>query len=247
MPLLHCPVVTSWSLVSPPRLLPPSLSCLQNEGFESNDFHCLLKLWHSWTSVRGSCACYTVRNEIPDLICQWSDPEVSPLNSNFCLLPHLSGISKYLALTASVPGTVPTFLQSSEAANKLPWSGRVPRMPFSCVFSLPLPSLHLFHPPGVHVSLQDRVWGLLTICVCVCVLSCVQSFAAPWTTRLLCPEDSPGKNTVMGCHVLLQGIFPTQGSNLGLLHCKWTLCHLSLYTLGKLFTLLGVSVYSSIK
>ena len=31
--------------------------------------------------------------------------------------------------------------------------------------------------------------------------------------RLLCPRDSPGKNTGMSCHALLQGIFPTQGSN----------------------------------
>ena len=36
-------------------------------------------------------------------------------------------------------------------------------------------------------------------------------------TRLLCPWDSPGKNTGVGCHFLLQGIFPTQGSNLCLL------------------------------
>ena len=38
----------------------------------------------------------------------------------------------------------------------------------------------------------------------------------PW---LLCPWDSPDKNTGVGCHALLQGIFLTQGSNLGLLHC----------------------------
>ena len=31
--------------------------------------------------------------------------------------------------------------------------------------------------------------------------------------RPLCPGDSPGKNTGVGCHALLQGIFPTQGSN----------------------------------
>ena len=43
---------------------------------------------------------------------------------------------------------------------------------------------------------------------------------------LLCPWDSPGKNWV-GCHFLLQGIFPTQGSNLGLLHCDQILYHLS--------------------
>ena len=34
-----------------------------------------------------------------------------------------------------------------------------------------------------------------------------------WPARLLCPWDSPGKNTGVGCHTLLQGIFPTQGSN----------------------------------
>ena len=38
--------------------------------------------------------------------------------------------------------------------------------------------------------------------------------------RLLSPWDFPGKDTGRGCHFLLQGIFPTQGSNLGLLHCR---------------------------
>ena len=38
--------------------------------------------------------------------------------------------------------------------------------------------------------------------------------------------DSPGKNTGVDCHVLLQGIFPTQGSNPGLPHCRWILYHL---------------------
>ena len=36
--------------------------------------------------------------------------------------------------------------------------------------------------------------------------------------RLLCPWDSPGNNAGVGCHALLQGIFPTQGSNWNLLH-----------------------------
>ena len=35
--------------------------------------------------------------------------------------------------------------------------------------------------------------------------------------------DSPGKNTGVGCHTLLQEIFPTQGLNPGLTHCRWTL------------------------
>ena len=46
--------------------------------------------------------------------------------------------------------------------------------------------------------------------------------------RLPCPWDSPGSNTGMGCHFLLQGIFPTQGLNqhlLCLLHCRQILYH----------------------
>ena len=51
-------------------------------------------------------------------------------------------------------------------------------------------------------------------------------------TKLLCPWDSPGKNPRVGCHALLQGTFPTQGLNLGLLCLlHWQgdslpLCHL---------------------
>ena len=40
-------------------------------------------------------------------------------------------------------------------------------------------------------------------------------------------HGGPGKNTGVGCRFLLQGIFPTQESNLGLLHCKQILHHLS--------------------
>ena len=81
----------------------------------------------------------------------------------------------------------------------------------------------------------------LCVCVCVCVRVCVharacssisrvQLFAVLRTvahTRLLCPWNSPGKNTGVGSHFLLQGIFLTQGSNLGLLHYGQILYHLS--------------------
>ena len=47
-------------------------------------------------------------------------------------------------------------------------------------------------------------------------------------TRLLCPWDFPGKDTGVGCHFLLQGIFPTQGSNEPcLLHCRQILYQVS--------------------
>ena len=54
-------------------------------------------------------------------------------------------------------------------------------------------------------------------------------FATPWTMALslLCPWNSPGRNTGVDCHFLLQRIFLTQGSNLSLLHCRQILYHLS--------------------
>ena len=44
-------------------------------------------------------------------------------------------------------------------------------------------------------------------------------------TKLLCPWDSPGKNTGMGSHFLLQGIFMAQGLNPCFLHCRQILYH----------------------
>ena len=61
--------------------------------------------------------------------------------------------------------------------------------------------------PFPYKSMLPFVFGLM----CVKSLSHVQLFVTLWTTRLLCPWNSPGKIPGMGCHVLLQGIFPTQG------------------------------------
>ena len=60
-------------------------------------------------------------------------------------------------------------------------------------------------------------------------LSRVQLFATPWigAHQGLCPWTSPGKNTGVGCHSLLQETFLTQGLNSGLLHCRQILYHLS--------------------
>ena len=62
-------------------------------------------------------------------------------------------------------------------------------------------------------------------CVCVCARTClVTQLCLTFCNPMDCSppgssvhEDSPGKNTRVGCHALLQGIFPTQGSNPGLL------------------------------
>ena len=66
--------------------------------------------------------------------------------------------------------------------------------------------------------------------VYVCMLSHVWLTATPWTVACQVPLswNFPGKNNGLGCHFLLQGIFPTQGSNLcplHLLYCRRTLYH----------------------
>ena len=66
----------------------------------------------------------------------------------------------------------------------------------------------------------------MALCVCVCVCVCVRARAQSCLTlckpmdsiRLLCSRNFPGKNTAVGCHALLQGIFLSQGQNPHLQH-----------------------------
>ena len=66
-------------------------------------------------------------------------------------------------------------------------------------------------------------------CVCVFSYSYVWPFVTLWTVACrVSLWDSPGKNTTVGGHALLQGIFSTQGLNpclLCLLHCRQILYH----------------------
>ena len=73
--------------------------------------------------------------------------------------------------------------------------------------------------------------ALFTICECMCI-----SHLIMWNTlwpqglqpaSFLCRRDSPGKNTGVSGHPLLQGIFLIQASNLDLLHCRQIIYHLS--------------------
>ena len=79
----------------------------------------------------------------------------------------------------------------------------------------------------------------MCVCVCVCVCAHAHTRLVIQSCLTLCNPmdhslpgssgygDSPGKNTGVGCHFLLQGIFVTQGLNPGLPHCRRILCHLS--------------------
>ena len=78
---------------------------------------------------------------------------------------------------------------------------------------------------------SDTTERLNCNCLYVCMLSRFSHVWSPLGSSV--HGDSPGKNTGMGCHFLLQGIFPTQGSNLHLLHLlHWQVGSLPLDHLG---------------
>ena len=92
--------------------------------------------------------------------------------------------------------------------------------------SLGRPSCFMFvcQPP-------QRLWKVLerTLCCAVLVAQSCPTFCDTMDCSLPGSSswDSPGKNTGVGCHVPFQGIFPIQGSNPGLLHCRLILYRVS--------------------
>ena len=70
----------------------------------------------------------------------------------------------------------------------------------------------------------------MRLCVCARLCSTLWPHGL-WPTRRLCLWDSSGKSTGVGCHFLLQGIFPTQESSPSLPHCRQMLYPLSLEVL----------------
>jgi len=79
-------------------------------------------------------------------------------------------------------------------------------------------------------NVKTQVTYLNEVCAVLCLVA--QLCPTLWDPMDFPPGssvhgDSPGKNTRVGCHSFLQGIFPTQGSNPGLLHCRWILYRLS--------------------
>ena len=82
----------------------------------------------------------------------------------------------------------------------------------------------------LRASVGSALGHSLDLCVVVVQsLSHVWLFATLWTVarQASYPWDFPGKNTGAGCHCLLQGLFPTQGLNPCLLHCRQILLPLS--------------------
>ena len=76
-------------------------------------------------------------------------------------------------------------------------------------------------------GLKGKNAHLVKVLVASVVSDSLRPYGQLLPTRLIGSWDSPGKNTAVGSHSLLQGIFPTQRSNPGLPHCRQIPCHLS--------------------
>ena len=80
---------------------------------------------------------------------------------------------------------------------------------------------------------NDQMFLKLGLSYVLCLCLVAQSCLTLWDPKNCSPpgssvhEDSPGQNTGISCHALLQGIFPTQGLNSGLPHCRRILYQLS--------------------
>ena len=81
---------------------------------------------------------------------------------------------------------------------------------YTCFHSPPNPSSH----PGRHITLFRVSCPIQEVLVAQSLIESdsLQPYGLE-PARLLCPWDSPGKDTGVSCHFLFQGIFPTQGSN----------------------------------
>ena len=127
--------------------------------------------------------------------------------------------------------------QSMEFSRQEYWSG----LPFPSPGDLPDPGIKPGSPALQADALpsEPQIWSikslqgeclllfnLLHACQVTTVMSDSLQPLGLWLARLLCPWNSPGKSTGVGCPFLLQGIFSIF-PNLGLLHCRWILYRLS--------------------
>ena len=78
---------------------------------------------------------------------------------------------------------------------------------------------------GSIILIISAIITLLLLFSCSVMSSSLRPHALQ-PTGLLCPWDSPGRNTRVSCPSLFQGIFPTQGLNPGFPRCRWILYHL---------------------
>ena len=167
--------------------------------------------WHNWTSS-SSFPCHQC------LSLHLSHMGSAPLSSGCLVLEDFPWHEMKGRVPLGFSGGTGSLRTGHPSTSVLPSSAcRSPcqAMPGSvCLDMLPT-------PPFSKVLIPLRM-GFCLKMRCVCVLSHSVVSYSLWPhrlqpARLLCPWNFPAKNTGAGCHFLLQGLFPTQGSNSHLL------------------------------
>ena len=157
---------------------------------------------------------------------------MTSLNLCVCLLNHFSCVQLFLTLWI-----VAHRASLSMGFSRQEYQSGLPRPPPGDIPDPGIEPVSLTSPAlASRFFTTSAIWEaqvyIASISVCWSQsLSHVRLFGTPWKSSLsgsFIHGNSPGKNTGVGCHALLQGIFLTQGSNPGLPHCRQILYCLSL-------------------
>ena len=151
----------------------------------------------------GSCQEHSSNPKGMPALCYFTALELSSLYLNRTMLPILG----------SCPSNVlqwHTGLHHSSATVQLPGQPPTPSMSFERSAALRLLVVDVSPAPTVRPETCEAL--SLHACLVAPVMSDSLRPCGPQPSRLLCPWDSPGRNTAVGCHFFPQGIFPTQRS-----------------------------------
>ena len=137
----------------------------------------------------------------------------------------MSGAASHTCMHAKLLQSCSTLCDPMTVAHQSPLSMRFSKQEYWSGLPCPPPRESSQPRDQTHVSNISCIDRRVLYHCCCQVASVVSDSVQPHRrqpTRLPYPWDSPGKNTGVGYHALLQGIFQTQGSNpwlLCLLHC----------------------------
>ena len=163
-----------------------------------------------------------------------------PCQSYFLYMPHMQPLFSVYPVPSQARLSIISYLAHyhSQPLQSLLYTGARAVM-YVCKTGY-IPPLPIFLPRDTRrLQQKPQTWraclqnvALINDWCLVCSVSLSVMSTSLWPhglylTTLLCPWNSPGKNTGVGCCSLLQGIFLNQESKLGLLHYRQILYYLS--------------------
>ena len=169
------------------------------------------------------CVCALSLQPCPTLCNPWTVTCQAPLSMGFSRQEYCSGLPFPSPGDLPDPGLTQPKSQCGAHNTASPGVGAAPgaRPPAHTRFPPPSPP-DIITPPALVPSVSERLEFRDTASLSLCSVAqlCLTLRHHGLPARLLCPQASPGKNTGVDCHSLLQGIFLTQVLNPGLLHCR---------------------------